>query len=131
MSYPRVLRNPPQIGTFEDTHEELDWYGSNPEGIDRDRTPEAVYSDDIVPLVPEEEDSGSDGEWSRPTYSDASRSPSPRPEGSTSLPPSLHPPLERKASAPLARKLDLRLHSIMRNCNFFLLGQTKILVRSI
>ena len=104
MSYPRFLRNPPQYGTFEDTQEERDCYGSNPEGIDRDRTPEAMYSDEIVPLVPEEEDSGSEGEWSRPTYSDASRSPSPLPEGSTSLPPSLHPPVKRKASAPLDKE---------------------------
>ena len=87
-----VVRQPPQYGAFEDTQEELDWYGSNPEGIDRDRTPEAMYPDEILPLVVREEEEESDGEWSRPTYSDASRSPSP-----TS---SLHPPpsLKRKAS---------------------------------
>lgn len=62
MSQDLVVRQPPQYGAFEDTQEELDWYGSNPEGIDRDRTPEAEYSDEIVPLVPEEEDSDSDGE---------------------------------------------------------------------
>ena len=63
MWYPRLVRQPPQYGGFEDTQEELDWYNSNPEGIDRDRTPEAEYSDEFLPL--KEEDSGSsDGEWS-------------------------------------------------------------------
>ena len=37
-----VIRQPPQVGGFEDTQEELAWYGGNPEGIDRDRTPEPV-----------------------------------------------------------------------------------------
>ena len=72
-SQDRFVRQPPQIGGFEDTQEELAWYGSNPEGIDRDRTPE-------------------------PFYSDASRSPS---LPLKSLPTSLHPPLKRKASTPL------------------------------
>ena len=85
----------PQYGGFEDTQEELEWYGSNPEGIDRDRTPEAMYPDEVLDVAWKEEDDDnddSDGEWSRPTYSDASRSPSPKP--------SLHPPpsLKRKAS---------------------------------
>ena len=43
-----VVRQPPQYGTFENTQEELDWYGSNPEGIDRDRTPEAMYPDEVL-----------------------------------------------------------------------------------
>ncbi|KAF6238725.1 hypothetical protein HO173_003231 [Letharia columbiana] len=100
MSYPRLVRQPPQYGGFEDTQEELDWYGSNPEGIDRDRTPEAEYSDEFLPL--KEEDSGSsDGEWSRPTYSDASRSPSPPSKPSTS--PSSH---KRKASTSLDERKE-------------------------
>ena len=33
-------------GGFEGTQEERDWYGSNPEDVDRDRTSEAFYSDD-------------------------------------------------------------------------------------
>ena len=84
-----VVRQPPQYGGFEDT-QELEWYGSNPEGIDR-RTPEAMYPDEILDIVTKEEEDDSDGEWSRPTYSDASRSPSP-----TS---SLHPPPSRKRKA--------------------------------
>ncbi len=51
-----VVRQPPQYGAFEDTQEELDWYGSNPEGIDRDRTPEAIYPDEVLDLVAKEED---------------------------------------------------------------------------
>ena len=34
---------------FEDTQDELDWYGSNPEGIDRDRVPEVTDDDEILP----------------------------------------------------------------------------------
>ena len=85
-----VVRQPPQYGGFEDTQEELDWYGSNPEGIDR-RTPEAMYPDEVLDVVAKEDEEVSDGEWSRPTYSDASRSPSPRPSSSA-------PSLKRKAS---------------------------------
>ncbi len=59
-----------------DTQKKRDWYGSNPEGIDRDPTLEPCYSDELLPVV-DGEDSDSDGEWSRATYSDASRSPSP------------------------------------------------------
>ena len=43
----------------------MDWYGSNPEGIDRDRTPEAIYSDEVLGVVAKEEDEeeeNSDGE---------------------------------------------------------------------
>ena len=57
MSYDRVVRQPPQVGGFEDTQEELDWYGNNSEGIERDRTPE-YYSDEAIPL----EDNDSDDE---------------------------------------------------------------------
>ena len=105
-SQERVVRNPPQYGGFEDTQEELDWYGSNPEGIDRDRTPQAIDSDDSLPAVIQEEDSDpSDSEWSRPTYSDASRSPSPIPK---TLSISLHPPLKRKASTSLDDRKEPR-----------------------
>ena len=95
-----VVRQPPQYGDFEDTQEELDWYGSNSEGIDRDRTPKAFYSDDDgPPMAPEVKDSDpSDEEWSQSTYSDASRSPSP-PLKSIST--SHHPAIKRKASTPL------------------------------
>ena len=44
MSYPRLVLQPPQYGGFEDTQKELDWYGNNPECIDRDRTPELKYT---------------------------------------------------------------------------------------
>ncbi len=50
-----VVRQP-QYGGFEDTQEELDWYGSNPEGIDRDRTPEAMYPDEVIGVVATEEE---------------------------------------------------------------------------
>ena len=92
MSSPLCVRQPPQYGTFEDTKEELDWYGSNPEGIDRNRTPPTDYLDEILPFV-QEEDSDSDGKWSRPTYSDASRSPLPSKPSSSLL------PLKRKTSS--------------------------------
>ena len=62
MSYPRFVRQPSQYGGFEDTQEELDWYGNNLESIDRDRISELKYSDEILPLVSEEEDSDSDDE---------------------------------------------------------------------
>jgi hypothetical protein len=94
-----VVRQPPQYGGFEDTQEELEWYGSNPEGIDR-RTPEAMYPDEILDIVTKEEEDDSDGEWSRPTYSDASRSPSPTSSLHPPPPPtSLHPPPSRKRKA--------------------------------
>ena len=51
-----VVRQPPLYGGFEDTQEELDWYGSNPEGIDRDRTPEAMYPDEVIVVVATEEE---------------------------------------------------------------------------
>ena len=94
-----VVRQPPQYGTFEDTREELEWYGSNPEGIDRDRTPEAMYPDEVLDVAwkEEDDDNDSEGEWSRPTYSDASRSPSP----------SLHPPPSLKRKAPEASDDDI------------------------
>lgn len=77
VSQDRFVRNPPPNGYFYDTQDELDWYGSNPEGIDRDRTPNSYYTDEEILVVPEkEEDSDSEGEWSRSIYSDASRSPS-------------------------------------------------------
>ena len=41
---------PSSYGTFEVTQEELDWYGSNPEGVDRDRTPDAVFLDEVMAL---------------------------------------------------------------------------------
>ena len=44
----------PQIGGFGKTQSELAWYGSNPESIDRDSTPEAECSEQCVPVVPEE-----------------------------------------------------------------------------
>ena len=50
LSQDRFVRNPPQYGTFEDTHEELDWYGSNPEGVDRDRTPDAAFLNEFMGL---------------------------------------------------------------------------------
>ena len=62
MSYDRVVRQPPQYGTFEDTQEELDWYGSNPEEIDRNRISEAVYSDDFTPEQEDEDSELSEGE---------------------------------------------------------------------
>ena len=99
LSQDRIVRQPPQIGGFEDTQEELDWYGSNPEGIDRSASLDA-YLDEDMALNQEEDDSDpSDGEWSRSTYSDASRSPSPLLK--PSLPLSHHPSHKRKASAPL------------------------------
>lgn len=60
----RVIRNPPQYGAFEDIQEELDWYGSNPENIDRDRTPQPFYSNDNgLPMTQKIENSDpSDGE---------------------------------------------------------------------
>ena len=96
----------------------MDWYGSNLKGIDRDRTPEAVYPDEVLDVVAREEDEeeeNSDGEWSRPTCSDASRSPSPKP--SSSLPPSTHllsplpplpPLLKRKASGNIVAPRKVR-----------------------
>ena len=60
-----VVRQPPQYGGFEDTEEEHDWYGSNPEGIDRDRISEAMYSDEVIDVVAREADKeadNSDGE---------------------------------------------------------------------
>ena len=73
-----VVRQPPQIGGFEDTQKAIDWYSSNPEEIDRDAPPPPSSDDDMALLQKEEEDESnpSDGEWSRGTYSDASRSPS-------------------------------------------------------
>ena len=76
LSQDLVVRQSPPNGYFEDTQSEIDWYGSNPEGIDRDWIPAAEYSDEVISVVSEEE-SDSEGEWSRPIYSDASRSPSP------------------------------------------------------
>ena len=62
-SQDRVVRQPPQIPGFEDTQEELDWYGSNPKGIDRDRTSDTVYFDEYMTLNQEEDNSdSSDGE---------------------------------------------------------------------
>ena len=98
LSQDRVVRQPPPNGYFEDTQSEIDWYGSNPEGIDRDRTPEAEYSDEAIPVV-SEEDSDSEGEWSRPTYSDASRSPSPMSPKLESVPPSSTSSSTRKRKA--------------------------------
>ena len=51
-----VVRQPPQYSGFEDTQEELDWYGSNPKGIDRDRTPEAIYLDEVLGVVATKEE---------------------------------------------------------------------------
>ena len=94
-SQERVVRQSPQYGGFEDTQEELDWYGSNPEGIDRDRTPPTIDSDDSLPAVVREHDSNSsESEWSRPTYSDASRSPSPTLKP---LPTSRHPAVKMQS----------------------------------
>ena len=45
-SQERVIRNPPQYRAFEDIQEELDWYGSNLENIDRDRISQSFYSND-------------------------------------------------------------------------------------
>ena len=75
----------------------MEWYVSNP------RTPEAIYPDEVLDLVTkeeEEDDSASEGSWSGPTCSNASRLPSPQPSSLRDLPPSLHPPpsLKRKAS---------------------------------
>ena len=76
----------------------MDWYGSNPEGIDRDRK---FSDDDFLPLMQEEDNNDSDGEWSRATYSDASRSSSPK---------SIAPPsssfLKRKAETSLDASID-------------------------
>ena len=73
-SQDRVVRQSPQISGFEDTSEKLNWYGSNSEGIDRERTPDAMYFDEFFALDQEEHDSDpNNGEWSQPTYSDASR----------------------------------------------------------
>ena len=79
LSQDRFVRSHPQYGTFEDTQKELDWYGSNPEGVDFDRTPDAVFLDEFMALNQEQEDESdpSGDEWSRGTHSDASRSPSP------------------------------------------------------
>ena len=57
LSQDLVVRQPPQIEGFEDTQEERDWYGSNPEGIDRDRTSDALYSDEDMGLNQEEDNS--------------------------------------------------------------------------
>ncbi len=70
-SQDRVVR--PHCGGFEDTQEELDWYGSNLEGIDWDRPP--PESEDAMALLQKDESDLSDTEWSRGTYSDTSRSP--------------------------------------------------------
>lgn len=103
-----VVRQPPQYGAFEDTQEELEWYGSNPEGIDRDRTPKTIYPDEILDVAwkEEDDDNDSEGEWSRPTYSDASRSTSPKPSSPLHPPPSRHPPPSLKRKAPEASDDD-------------------------
>lgn len=103
----RWVRQPPQIAGFSDTQSELDWYGSNPEGIDRDRTPNPCYSDDkLYPIKESEHESSlSEGEWSQPTYSDASRSPSP---ALKTLPVSNHPAKKRKASISLDEQKEPR-----------------------
>lgn len=79
----------------------MEWYSSNPEGIDRDRTPEAMYLDEVIDVAwkEEDDDNDSEGEWSRPIYSDASRSPSLKPSSFLHPPPSryLFPSLKRKA----------------------------------
>ena len=74
LSQDRVIRQP-QYGAFEDTQKEADWYDSNPEGVDRDRTPDAISSDEFLALNQEEENNSdfSDDEYSRGTYSNASR----------------------------------------------------------
>ena len=94
-----VVRQPPQIGGFEDTQEELDWYGSNPEGIDRNGPPPQSSDDDMALL--QDDSDPSDGEWSRPIYSDASRSPLP---SSNTLSTSHHPPVKRKATTSLDKQ---------------------------
>ena len=101
LSQDRFVRNPPQYGTFEDTQEELDWYGSNPEDVDRDRTPDAVSLDKFMALNQEQEDESdpSNDERSRGTYSDASRSPS-----LPSLPPTTPPSSGRPLPALISRK---------------------------
>ncbi|KAF6223168.1 hypothetical protein HO173_013243 [Letharia columbiana] len=105
-SQERVVRQPPQYGGFEDTQEELDWYGSNPEGIDRDRPlPEVLSEDDMALLQEKDESDPSDAEWSRGTYSDASRSPSPP---FNTLPIFYHPPIKRKASVSLDKQKEPR-----------------------
>ena len=43
----------------------MNWYGSNPEGIDYNRTPEAIYLDEVLDVVAREDDKeeeNSDGE---------------------------------------------------------------------
>ena len=55
------VRQPPQYGPFEDTQEELDWYSSSPEGIDRDRVSEEVTYEDKI-LQEDENSEPSDGE---------------------------------------------------------------------
>ena len=63
MSSPLRVRQPPQYGGFEDTQEELDWYGNNLEGIDRDRSPKLKLSDDeFLSLIQEENNDDSDNE---------------------------------------------------------------------
>lgn len=55
-----VIRQPPQYGGFEDIQEELDWYGSNPEGVDREHPSESLYLDnDRLPIAQKEEDNDS------------------------------------------------------------------------
>ena len=99
MSCDRVVRQPPQYGGFENIQSEIDRCGSDLEGLDRDRILDAVDSDNFMPLDKEKEDSESrNSEWSRPMYSDASRSPSP---ALRTLLPSHHPSLKRKASTSL------------------------------
>ena len=53
-----------------------------------------------------EESDPSDGEWNQPTYSDASRSPSPTLK---SIPTSHHPAIRRKASTPLDERKESRM----------------------
>ena len=47
---------------FEDTQNEIDWYGSNFEGINRDHILEIEYLDKIISLIPKEKNSDSEGE---------------------------------------------------------------------
>ncbi len=104
MSSPLRVHQPSQYGGFEDTQEELDWYGSNPEGIDRDRSPKTEFSDnEFLPLIQKEDNNDSDDEWSRATYSDASRSSSPPPKSSV---PASSSSLKRKAETSLDTSID-------------------------
>ena len=62
-SQDRVVSQPPQIPGFEDTQKKLDSYGSDPEGIDRDRSSDAMYFDEFMALNQEEDNSDpNDGE---------------------------------------------------------------------